>query len=282
MPVARGGPGLDENDNGVAREWRLPDELWERSEPLLPKRRRHPQGGRPCVGQRQSVDGIFYVLQTGCQWQAVPREFGSGSTRQRRFQQWVQRGVFRRLWQAGLLEYDALQGIQWEWPARDGALPKAPLGGEKCGKNPPERAQSGTKRALLTAGAGVPRALAVDGANRQDKQLVGRTLNNLAAARPAGRKQNMCTDKGYDYPAVRELVAKWGYTAHSVARGAERRAGQRVPGYRVRRWVVQRTHSWFNRFRRLLIRWEQKVANYTALLHLACAHITLRTAEVMG
>jgi transposase len=135
---------------------------------------------------------------------------------------------------------------------------------------------------LLTDGAGVPLALAVDGANRHDKKLVGRTLNNLAVARPVRPEQNMCMDKGYDYPDVRELVAKWGYTAHIAARGEERQAQERVPGYRARRWVVERTHSWFNRFRRLLIRWEKKVANYTALLHLACAYITLRAAEVMG
>lgn len=135
---------------------------------------------------------------------------------------------------------------------------------------------------MLTDGAGVPLALVVDGANRHDKKLVGRTLNNLVVARPARRKQNMCMDKGYDYPDVRELVAKWGYTARIVTRGEERSAWERVPGYRARRWVVERTHSWFNRFRRLLIRWEKKVATYTAMLHLACAYITLRAAEVMG
>jgi putative transposase len=89
-------------------------------------------------------------------------------------------------------------------------------------------------------------------------------------------------DKGYDYPDVRELVDKWGYTAHITARGVEAQARKRIPGYRCRRWVVERTHSWFNRFRRLLIRWEKKVANYAAMLHLACAYITLRAAEVMG
>lgn len=86
---------------------------------------------------------------------------------------------------------------------------------------------------MLTDGAGVPLALAVDGANRHDKKLVGRTLNNLAAARPARRKQNLRMDKGYDYPDVRELVAKRCYTAHTVARGEERQAQARIPGYRA-------------------------------------------------
>lgn len=135
---------------------------------------------------------------------------------------------------------------------------------------------------MLVDGDGVPLALAVDGANRHDKKLVGRTLNNLMAKRPWRKKQRMCMDKGYDYPDVRELVAFWGYTAHIVARGVESAARKRIPGYRARRWVVERTHSWFNRFRRLLIRWEKKADNYTAMLHLACAYITFRASGVMG
>ncbi len=119
------------NTKQVVEAFRIPDELWERMEPLLPKRRRSKKGGRPRVPDRQAMDGIFYVLRTGCQWKAVPPEFGSGSTLHRRFQEWVKRGVFRRLWQGGLLEYDDLKGIQWEWQSIDGAITKAPLGGEK-------------------------------------------------------------------------------------------------------------------------------------------------------
>jgi transposase len=124
------------DDKRVASEWRLPKAMWEQMEPLLPRLRKHPKGGRPWVFNRRIADGIFYVLRTGCQWKAVPREFGSGSTLHRRFQQWVRRGVFRKLWKAGLLEYDQLKGIQWEWQAMDGAMTKAPLGGEKNREKP--------------------------------------------------------------------------------------------------------------------------------------------------
>jgi transposase len=115
----------------VSDDWRIPDKLWQRMEPLLPKVRRSRKGGRPPVPWRQVMDGIFYVLRTGCQWKAVPAEFGTGSTLHRRFQEFVRRGVFRRLWQAGLMEYDELKGIQWDWQSIDGAMTKAPLGGEK-------------------------------------------------------------------------------------------------------------------------------------------------------
>lgn len=94
--------------------------------------------------------------------------------------------------------------------------------------------------------------------------------------------QHLCLDKGYDYDEVRETVAAYGYTAHIRTRGEEARAKRHIPGYRARRWVVERTQSWLNRFRRLLIRWEKKVENYIALLHFACAWIAFRAAKVIG
>lgn len=89
-------------------------------------------------------------------------------------------------------------------------------------------------------------------------------------------------DQGYDYEDVRETVAAYGYTAHIRTRGEETTAKETIPGYRARRWPVERTHSWMNRFRRLLIRWEKKVANYLGFVHLACAWIAFRAAKVVG
>lgn len=81
----------------VDEAWRIPEELWQEIEPLLPKRRRSRKGGRPPLPYRQVADGIFYVLRTGCQWKAAPAEFGSGSSLHRYFQAWVKRGVFKTL-----------------------------------------------------------------------------------------------------------------------------------------------------------------------------------------
>jgi transposase len=114
-----------------ALSWRVPDELWERAEPLLPKYRKSKKGGRPRADSRRVLDGILYVLRTGCQWKAAPREFGSPSTLHNYFQAWTNQGVFFRLWKEALWEYDALEGIDWGWQSLDGAMTKAPLGGEK-------------------------------------------------------------------------------------------------------------------------------------------------------
>jgi len=116
-------------------------------------------------------------------------------------------------------------------------------------------------------------------------KLTEPTLEAIVIERPEPTEeapQNLCLDKGFDYDEVRQIVAAWGYTAHIRTRGEEASQKARVPGYRARRWVVERTHSWLNRFRRLLIRWEKKVANYLAMLHLACAWITFRAAGVFG
>jgi putative transposase len=157
--------------------------------------------------------------------------------------------------------------------------------GKKVGKNPTDRGKLGTQRSVLTDGHGIPLAVAVDGANRHDMKLVDATLAALMVKRPEPTvmwPQHLCLDKGYDYEAVRETLEAWGYTAHIRHRGEERQAKGEIPGYRARRWVVERTHSWMNRFRRLLIRWEKKVENYLALLHFACAWISFRAAELFG
>ena len=116
--------------------WRLPDAFWERMLPLLPNYPVSRNRGRPRLPLRQVADGIFYVLRTGCQWKAAPREFGSGSALHRYFQEWTELGVFRKLWRAALGEYDELKGIEWDWQSMDGAMTKSPLGGEKNREKP--------------------------------------------------------------------------------------------------------------------------------------------------
>src|SRR5216117_3507987 len=113
----RGGGGVEMGASArqetLPTIWRIPDDLWLIVQHVLPREELQRSRGRPWIVPRRILDGVLYVLRTGCQWKAVPREFGSGSTVHRRFQSWVKRGVFRKLWKAGLLEYDQLKGIQW-------------------------------------------------------------------------------------------------------------------------------------------------------------------------
>jgi transposase len=114
-------------------DWCISDELWERIVPLLPPRKLHPLGcHRPRVDDRKAMEAIFFVLRTGCQWGALDATgICSPSAAHRRFQEWTEADVLVALWEQGLMAYDALQGMDWEWLAMDGAMPKAPLGGKR-------------------------------------------------------------------------------------------------------------------------------------------------------
>lgn len=157
--------------------------------------------------------------------------------------------------------------------------------GKKTGGNPTDRGKRGTKRSVLTEAAGIPIGLEVAGANRNDLGLARATLESIPINRPEptpAEPQGLCLDKGYDYQEVRDLLVEFGFTAHIRRRGEEAQAVKREAGHKARRWVVERTHSWMNRFRRILIRWEKQPENYLGLLHLVCAFITYRAAGLLG
>jgi len=129
--------------------------------------------------------------------------------------------------------------------------------------------------------------VAVDGANRNDMKLTRATLESVPAYadRPEPsieEPQGLCLDKGYDFDEVREIVEEFGFTAHIRSRGEEARALKRRAGEKARRWVVERTHSWMNRFRGILIRWSKKAENYIALLHMAFAFIIFGRVGLFG
>lgn len=126
-------------------DWRIPDHVWAQMEPLLPERPRHPLGcHNPRVPDRDAMNAILLVLRTGMQWNALSATgICSCSSAYRRFREWAEAGVFLEFWRRGLLAYDDQAGIEWEWLALDGALGKAPLGGERTVPNPTDRAKRG-------------------------------------------------------------------------------------------------------------------------------------------
>lgn len=273
--------------------WQLSDSFWERIKPLLPKpksrfrgrgKRRKNVGGRPPADPRQIMAGILYILRTGCQWNAVPREYGSGPTVHRYFQHWTKARVCKRMWRAGLQADDEVKGLAGQWQAADGALTKAPLGGQATGPNPTDRAKCGTKRSLLVEAKGVPLAIEVGPAQRHDMKLLAATLDRMMIDRPvpsASAKQHLCLDKGDAGEPAQQVAAESSYEIHVPDKANAKQKRKRQGGRRkARRWVVEVTHSWLNRFRRLQIRWEKKKANYLSLLYFACAIICWRKCEV--
>jgi transposase len=134
------------------RSWEVSDEFWKRVDPLVPVReresgkmfRRKQGGGRKAMSARRVFEGIVFVLRTGCQWKALPKErFGSASSIHKYFRQWLKAGFFLNLWRAGLAEYDDMEGIIWKWQSVDGAMIKAPLARDAVGSNPTDRGKKG-------------------------------------------------------------------------------------------------------------------------------------------
>lgn len=120
------------------------DALWEKIQPLLPVHvnRHRFGGGRPRAEDRRCFDAIYFVLRTGCQWKALDATgICPGSTAHDRFQEWVKAGVFEKLWEAGLTVYDQLKQLDGSWLSMDGAMTKAPLGGEKNREKPDRSGQ---------------------------------------------------------------------------------------------------------------------------------------------
>jgi len=275
-------------NNRTTTGFRVSDALWAILEPLVPVHVNTHRfgGGRPRVPDRRCADAIFYVLRTGCQWAALNHtDLCAKSTAHDRFQEWADADVFLTFWKEGVEQFDELRGIDWSWLSMDGAMTKAPLGGDKTGPNPTDRAKTGAKRSLLTEAHGIPIGLAIDGANRHAMKLVRPTIESIVVERPAPtdeQPQGMCLDKGYDYDDVRAILQEFGFTAHIRSRGEEAREIMREAGRRARRWVVERSHSWMNRFRRILVRWEKKPEHYLAFLHFACALIAFRAAGLFG
>ena len=124
----------------------------------------------------------------------------------------------------------------------------------------------------------MPLAVEVAPANRHDMKLVAATLAGMMCARPVdGRTIRLCLDLGYDYEDVRFIVRAAGFEPIILGRRDERE-NKKLRGARAHRWVVERTHSWLNRFRRLLVRWEKRADTYRAMLQFACGLIVWRSA----
>jgi putative transposase len=143
---------------------------------------------------------------------------------------------------------------------------QSPCGGEATGPNPTDRGKCGTKRRVLTEGQGIPLAVVVVVVERPEPT--------------AEAPQHVCLDRGYDYDECRQVAEQRGDIAHIRSRGKEQREKRAIPGYRARRWVVEVCHSWLNRFRKRLVRFEKKLETHLALLQFACAYIVLKRAGV--
>ncbi len=173
-----------------------------------------------------------------------------------------------------------MEGIAWRWQSVDGAMMKAPAGAAS-GRGRIRRigGKKGSKRHLLVDGRGVPLSLIVTAANVNDGKRIGEVFSAIVIRRertPVRRNRHLCADAGYRSAENIRIIQAHGYIPHVVDRRQEAEIKRRDPTKKARRWVVEVCHSWFNRFRKLLVRYEKLERSFVALNHLAAAIIAFR------
>jgi transposase len=198
----------------------LPDSLWKRLEPWIPKPtgNRHVQfAGRKPTEPRRILHGILFVLHTGIPWRSLPAtsDFPSGHTCLRHLRRWQEAGVWQQVFEALLAELQAAHKIEWYRALVDSASVRAPCGGEKTGPNPTDRRKLGSKHHVLTDANGIPLATTLTGANRHDVTQLLPLLDKVPRVKgkrgaPRCRPDHVQGDRAYDSEPHRRAIKKRG------------------------------------------------------------------------
>ena len=265
-----------------AKPWEVSDGLWERIEPLLPRRQRRVSlPGAPAARRPAGAAGILFVLHTGIGWEHLPQElgFGCGMTAWRRLRAWQQAGVWEKLHQVLLAELHAADRVEWSRAVADSSYLQAKKGGSKVGPSPVDRGRRGSKHHLLVDGGGIPLAWTLTGGNRNDVTQLLELLDRVPPVRgrigrPRRRPRTLIADRGYDHDKYRRLLWQRG-----IKPVIARRQTEHGSGLGRDRWVVERTFAWLHSRRRLLLRTDRNDDVHEGFLALACCLICWRRLE---
>jgi transposase len=251
----------------------LTDAQWAFLEPYFASPPPRPdRRGRPWTDARQVLNGVLYVLRTGCAWADLPGTYPPRSTCHDRFQLWIKSGVFKAVLDGVAADLQAVGLLDLRECFIDGSFAPAKRGGAGVGKT---KKGKGSKIMAVVEAHGVPVALTTDSANPHEVKLVEQTLEALFVE---NQPKYLIGDNAYDSDGLDAKLALGGIqmiAPHRNNRKNRTQDGRPLRRYR-RRWRVERFFAWLQPFRRVITRWEVKAENDLGFVHLACVLILLR------
>jgi transposase len=265
----------------------LTDQQWAFIQPLLPPPART---GRPRADDRRTIEGILYILITGCRWQDLPCEYGASTTVWRRLKRWGEEGLWEHIWRAALAALDQRGQLDWSMAFLDGSFVPAKKGGEKVGLT---KKGKGTKWMLVVDGNGLPLGFHLDSATTAEVKLAEQTLDTIRVprlrGRPRQRPTKLVADRAYDSNGLRRALRARGIaTCIPPKRRPPKwrpKRGRPVLARREeyrQRYTVERSFAWLGNFRRLLIRWENVFCVYRSGFAFVIMWICVRRVTAEG
>ncbi len=253
----------------IIDNYKLNDDEWECISQFMPVEINSPTG-RPKISNRQVFQKLLYWLSDNIPARRCQEYLGlSYNTLAKRLDEWIEYGVFETLWRESLISYDLIIGLKLEHVLLDGSIIKSPNGGEETGRNPTDRARSGSKRSLLCDANGVSIGLVIASANTHDSKLVEQTLDACMVDLPMNSILSL--DKGYRGAPVKAIVKDHDLipfvTSHDVI------------GPKPSRYQIETAHASLNRFRGIKTRMIRRADRWLALLQLASMIITVKTTS---
>ncbi len=263
----------------IRKAFLVDEKMLQHAQEIVMKLKIKSSFGRPQIDFKMALNGLYYLLKTGIQWNALPRCFGSSSAVHRFFQKLRAAKFFELLWHRELQEYDLIHGLNLEIQAGDCAHIKAPLGQEKTGKSPVDRRKLGTKRSIIVDKNGIAIGCALGGGNQHDSKLFEASIRSIPSCIKQPYFREMHLDSAYDSKPMRVILFNFGYVPKISKNKRNSRIISSVKTEK-KRWIVESAHSWMNRFRRLLIRFEKHSSNYLALMQFAVSVTTFRKIRI--
>ena len=268
--------------NCIPKAFLLTEQELEKVEMIAKDVGYYPRTGRSPIEPKNVLQALYYLIRTGMQWGALPRCFGCHSTLHAAFQRLRELGFFENFFLEGLDEYEKKIGLDRSRRVGDCSHAKSPLGQDSVGPSPVDRRKQGTKRSIITDGNGILLGCFIAGGNKNDSKLLQQTIESIPQQFQSDGNQECWLDAIYDTEEVRTICFNYGLKPR-ISRNKHRKLIEPIrPISKGVRWVVERTHSWINRFRRILIRFDKLTDNYLACIKFAAAIITFRRSRVSG